>query len=641
MLIVAAVSGTALVAPTAEASHNWWNSSYYSYFDISVSDSTPDPNQGLTITITYRQTYNGYSTFSGYYCCWSGRLWTSGPYHATSGTTRTVTVSMNAPGSAGTNDLHVLMLAASSAYPTPTYRNAYAHETITVQSPPPSVGTPTTPCVGEDHTGGGWSTHGSPHWTWGCSTASGGSINLWEVATSWGGSFTTGATDYHPTLGTGAHYVQVRARNNVGVWGGWSGQKWAYVDVTPPGVPSLSENHASTSGWTNHNHPNWFWNNPGDAGSGVAYFVGELDGGQFNLGGATSWHPTLGDGFHTFRVYAADGVGQRSAPSGAISVRIDTGPPVTSLVTGSPSVVVGGDRWITSATPISLSAVDPGCGVAQTLHAIDGGTPTAYSRPFTLAGPDGRRTVSYWSSDCAGNVEPAKSTVLSLDNTPPTVSLDRPAGGVLYVDERFEARYATAGVPVTEPIVVGRLVVRASAADAGVGMARVEFLVDGAVAHVATSAPYAFEWQAGDLAFGLHDLEARAVDRLGNSASTGGRVRTVPSTPDGSVATAEATTGADVPAVPEPDDLPSVPPDGLPQVPPGGSLPQIPPGGGLPQVPPVNVPSIPPVNPGQVPTVVPVFRAVADPASRSVTYTVGVMVNGQFIGVSGRVPPGG
>ncbi|NMO17660.1 PHB depolymerase family esterase [Pyxidicoccus fallax] len=83
------------------------------------------------------------------------------------------------------------------------------------------------------------------------------------------------------------------------------------------------------------------------------------------------------------------------------------------------------------------------------------------------------------------------------DTTPPTVNVTAPANGAT---------------------VSGTVTVTASASDA-VGVARVEFLVDGSPVSTDTVAPYEFAWNSTGVSNGSHTLGARAFDAAGNQAT--------------------------------------------------------------------------------------------------------------------------
>ncbi len=80
------------------------------------------------------------------------------------------------------------------------------------------------------------------------------------------------------------------------------------------------------------------------------------------------------------------------------------------------------------------------------------------------------------------------------DTIPPTTSITLPSSGAT---------------------VSGSVTVSATASD-NVGVARVEFLVDGSVASIATSLPYTFPWDTSTVANGTHMLQAVAYDAAGN-----------------------------------------------------------------------------------------------------------------------------
>jgi hypothetical protein len=77
--------------------------------------------------------------------------------------------------------------------------------------------------------------------------------------------------------------------------------------------------------------------------------------------------------------------------------------------------------------------------------------------------------------------------------------------------------------PASSASVSGSVTLAANASDAGSGVARVEFLVDGAVVGTDTSAPYQATWDAEAATLGTHSWRARAVDAAGNAATTASR----------------------------------------------------------------------------------------------------------------------
>jgi peptidoglycan/xylan/chitin deacetylase (PgdA/CDA1 family) len=91
-------------------------------------------------------------------------------------------------------------------------------------------------------------------------------------------------------------------------------------------------------------------------------------------------------------------------------------------------------------------------------------------------------------------------------------------------------REAMAGADVTAPTVSvtaptytsrrSKVTLKAAATDSGSGVARVTFLVDGAVLATDTTSPYSATWDPKNARLGWHDVAARVDDRAGNTATS-------------------------------------------------------------------------------------------------------------------------
>ena len=120
----------------------------------------------------------------------------------------------------------------------------------------------------------------------------------------------------------------------------------------------------------------------------------------------------------------------------------------------------------------------------------------------TRTATNGAHTLTAIAIDAAGNRAEATRTV-SVDNTvpnaAPTVTLTSPANGSTFKNTLNFA---------------------AAASDDG-GVTRVEFLVDGALAAVDSTAPYAVTWSVPKkMDFTVHTITARAYDAQGLTASS-------------------------------------------------------------------------------------------------------------------------
>nr|WP_156157988.1 hypothetical protein [Paenibacillus sp. VKM B-2647] len=97
-------------------------------------------------------------------------------------------------------------------------------------------------------------------------------------------------------------------------------------------------------------------------------------------------------------------------------------PPVTSAVV-TPAQPDGLHGWYVHPVTVTLSAYGNFSAVAKTEYSLDGGsTWLTYSAPVTMS-QDSQYTLSYRSTNVAGNVEAAKTIAFNLDSTAPTIAL--------------------------------------------------------------------------------------------------------------------------------------------------------------------------------------------------------------------------
>ncbi|MCD2440921.1 ThuA domain-containing protein [Agromyces sp. SYSU K20354] len=109
----------------------------------------------------------------------------------------------------------------------------------------------------------------------------------------------------------------------------------------------------------------------------------------------------------------------------------DTTAPTTSL-TWAPDAPDGENGWYRTAPKFTLAATDgDGSGVTSTEYAIGDGAWTAYDAPVELSG-QGEVSVSYRSTDEAGNVEEKGTATVSVDTVAAatTATVEEVEGGV-------------------------------------------------------------------------------------------------------------------------------------------------------------------------------------------------------------------
>jgi hypothetical protein len=135
----------------------------------------------------------------------------------------------------------------------------------------------------------------------------------------------------------------------------------------------------------------------------------------------------LTDGTHYWRVRGWTPLGNPTDWSATANFTLDTVPPFAFPRIGEPQYRTGPDdpMNITYATPISFQLNWSAVATPETVHFrfADSEPWADYTGNFFLAGPDGLRTMQYYSEDAAGNAQPVQTLELLLDNSPPTINL--------------------------------------------------------------------------------------------------------------------------------------------------------------------------------------------------------------------------
>jgi len=192
----------------------------------------------------------------------------------------------------------------------------------------------------------------------------------------------------------------------------------------------------------------------------------------------------------------------RAAPTVTLNPSSQSGAPGVALgfgvsVKNNDSVACGPSTWTMAQTlpagfsgsiPSSL-AVDPGVSASATWTVTPGAGVTAGSYGLDL------------SASANGLAATAHATYsVTVDATPPAVTISYPLAG--------------------STVSGSRVTLSATATDAGSGVAKVEFIVDGALLATDTASPYSATWQLRRVAKGPHTITVRAYDRAGNRSET-------------------------------------------------------------------------------------------------------------------------
>ena len=223
---------------------------------------------------------------------------------------------------------------------------------------------------------------------------------------------------------------------------------------------------------------------------------------------ATASHKWNSPGTYYVKVKAKDDKGAESGWSSYLVVTIGpvNNPPITTASL-SPSSPNGKNGWYISSVNVSLYATDPdGDTILYTKYRIDGGSWITYTGTFTISS-DGEHLIEFYSEDDRGAVEDIKNITVKIDKSKPSVYIQRPVQGYLYLFNREIWPLASGNT-----IVIGWIAVRAIAYDSHSGIDNVSFYVDGVQQSIDKMEPYEWLWR-GDI--GWRYLQVVAYNKAG------------------------------------------------------------------------------------------------------------------------------
>ena len=281
-------------------------------------------------------------------------------------------------------------------------------------------------------------------------------------------------------LSDGSHTFQVRAIDGFGnVDSSPASYTWT-VDTTAPDT-TIDTSPSNPSGATVS-----FAFSGTDAGTGVASFECQLDGGGFALCTSPQNYSGLADGSHTFQVRAKDGAGNVDATPASYTWTVDGSAPDTTI-TANPSNP-------TSSTSASFSFNSS--EASSTFECkLDGGGFAACTSPQNYTGlADGSHTFQVRATDSIGNVDPTPASFTWLvDTTAPDTTITGNPPAVTGPNASFTF----------------------TGSDAGSGVASFECKLDGG-SFAACTSPQSYS----GLSAGGHTFQVRAIDAVGNVDAT-------------------------------------------------------------------------------------------------------------------------
>ncbi|WP_052293836.1 Ig-like domain-containing protein [Azospirillum sp. B510] len=226
---------------------------------------------------------------------------------------------------------------------------------------------------------------------------------------------------------------------------GMPGLQNVLVDTVAPDTPSVpvlapgqDTGASATDGLTSLNRPTL--GGTAEPGSTVTVLVDGVAVGTAIAGTDGSWSLTpatpLADGTHAVTSQATDRAGNSSGTSTALSLTIDTTPPLLSTPVISSPVIAGVDNTanvIPSPRPTLTGTADPNSTVTVIIDGVAAGTVTAggdgrWSFAVTTPLADGRHSVATTATDPAGNIGRSGTLSLTVDTQAPLLSTPVIAG---------------------------------------------------------------------------------------------------------------------------------------------------------------------------------------------------------------------
>lgn len=196
-------------------------------------------------------------------------------------------------------------------------------------------------------------------------------------------SFTT------PPQPEGIHTVYIRAVDIPGNLG-YPGNVSLYIDNSNPSIPVIKEWHCGND-WTQHSTPYYTWTDPGDVGSGVTAYIGELDGQEIELNHSQFYHVNVTSGIHSFKIYAQDALQHNTSWSNIKTVYVDVIKPNNTNIT-SPTHPDNATWYNITVPTFNFTSGDDHSGLYGFYYVVDNSESTI---------PD---TMNLWTTNTSVNI---------------------------------------------------------------------------------------------------------------------------------------------------------------------------------------------------------------------------------------------
>jgi hypothetical protein len=289
---------------------------------------------------------------------------------------------------------------------------------------------------------------------------------------------TAAAGDVVAVTGDGTHVLAHRVADAAGNWSGWTTDTVS-IDATAPDDTTAAPMPGGLAGWFVA-APVSVTLSASDTGSGADSFEYRVDGGAVQTAAPGTAVALAGEGARTLAHRVRDVAGSWSAWT-TTTVQVDTVVPENT----TPAISAA---WRSTDGTFALSGSDATSGVDHIEWTLDGAPHTGSTATVT---GDGVHALATRIVDGAGNASPWRTDSVRIDSVAPADTTAISAGWR----------------PGTQTVTV-------SGADAGSGVARMEYQLDGGSvldgSGGSTSVTISGE--------GEHTLRTRAVDNAGNAS---------------------------------------------------------------------------------------------------------------------------
>jgi len=209
---------------------------------------------------------------------------------------------------------------------------------------------------------------------------------------------------------------------------------------------------------------------------------------------------TLALGTYNATATIADSAASSSPQYIPVSFTINTTGIGTTLLSPTGGTIATGTISVTATatSTVGISSVQFYLDSSSTLLGTVTSSPYTISWDTTMAS-DGSHTLYSEATDNNSNIASSSEITITVDNTPPAVSITSPTSGAT---------------------VSGATSIAASSSDAISGVSSVAFYLDGSLLGESTSSPYSINWDTTQTNNASHNITAIAVDGAGNATTS-------------------------------------------------------------------------------------------------------------------------